>query len=422
MKRGKLTLALLAITLAFAGVSGSGWGADNSGEVPWVKPPSPIEQLTGGKVHTGDTITAQNVDLGAPYLLDSFVSDVKDGATITIAPTDPTSQILAEPIIKATIANADKADIAADGTVKTKDGKAWIGGFPAEFPKTAIEVMANSTYQYLDQNDNTGDELWINPEGKAYKNVTGAVGEYYMNGRTCTAPLGAVPGYEDEFRRDLIYDVAPYDVKGIAVLTVEYVDQSKLPDAWGYIPVLRRVQRFSSAQRYDSVDGSDLRAGDLNGFSDPLAFWNYRLIARKPMLFPISPGYPHPEKGAANLKFIKGKYLEGMKMEVRDVYIIETTPKDPSYIYSKKILEIDAGTYLSLGDFYDKQGKLWIAFEPFFTPYTCPCGGNAWPLAYIFRNFQTGSVTYNAVWQWGPDDPKTTIDKYTLHYISSQSR
>jgi hypothetical protein len=182
------------------------------------------------------------------------------------------------------------------------------------------------------------------------------------------------------------------------------------------------VQRFSSAQRYDSVDGSDLRAGDLNGFSDPLAFWNYRLIARKPMLFPISPGYPHPEKGAANLKFIKGKYLEGMKMEVRDVYIIETTPKDPNHIYSKKILEIDAGTYLSLGDFYDKQGKLWIAFEAVFTPDTSPCGAKARPLAYLFRNFQTGSVTCDTVWEWRQDDPKIAADKFTLHYISTQSR
>lgn len=420
MEHGKVSLVFLAIvTVAVTGVSKPCWAA--AGTVPWVKRPPTIEQLTGGKVHTGEKITAQNVNLVAPYLLQSFVRDVKNGASFTIAPYTPTTDILEGPRIKATIANAGKDKISANGTVTAKDGKPWTGGgFPVEFPKNGLEVMVNQIYQYADQGDNRGDELWINPAGETYKVVNNLVGEFNMNGRSCVKPFGIVPGHEGEIRRDLIYDLAPYDVRGIAVLTIEYVDQSKLPNSWGYIPVLRRVQRFSSKQRYDSVDGSDLRAGDLNGFSDPLSLWSFKILARKPMLFPMSPGYPQARAGV-HPKLVKGKYAPNMKMEVRDVYLIKAVPK-VDYIYSKKILEVDAGTYLSLGDFYDKQGKLWIAFEPFFEPTTDPCGPEARALAYIFRNFQTGSVTFIWITGWRFNDPAVHLDEFTLRYISTRGR
>lgn len=420
VERCKPALTLLAVALILTAFSKSTLAADN--EVPWVKKPPTIEQLTGGKVHTGEEITAKNVDLVQPYLLESYVRDIKDGGTITIVPTIPSRMLVPEPIIKATMANAGKAAISADGTIATKSGKPWLGGFPFAFPKTALEVMVDFQYDYHDQVFPKSDNFWIDPRGEMYKDTENVVEEYYMNGRACVKPYGFVPHYRNELMRTLVYDTAPYDLRGIAVLTIIYVDQSKLPDSWGYIPVLRRVQRFSSAQRYDSVDGSDLRAGDINTFSDPLGLWTFKLLARKPMLFPVEPAdFPLAIKNKG-LPLIKGKYIKGLKLQVRDCYLVEATPKDPSYIYSKKILLIDASTYIANGNFYDKQGKLWLGYYTIIAPYKDPCGNSFRAVAYPIHNYQTGSASLAAVYSYKSNSSDTKLEDFTLRNISTMGR
>lgn len=420
MQWQKVTLTVLAGILILTGVGATGWAADNN-EVPWVKPPPTIEQLTGGKVHTGEVINAQNVDLVRPYLLESFVRDVQDGWTFTIAPTTPSALLVPPSAVKATMENIGKATVDANGTVVTRDGKPWPGGFPAPYPKTAAEVLANSLYHVADQVHTLADEFWIDPQGHKYKDVKMEFDEFNLNGRTCNPPLHYVPGYNTELLRELAYDIAPYDVQGISILSIIYNDQTKLPDAWGYIPVLRRVQRFSSAQRYDSMDGSDFRVGDANAFSDPISFWNLKLIARKPMLYPLDPGYPRPKPGVG-IPLVKGKYPAGMTMQLRDVYLIEARPKDPDHIYSKKIIETDSAMWGSSGDFYDRQGKLWIGFHAIYSPHKDPCGNDVAAAAYIFHNYQTGSVTLNATYEYMLDDPNLTVDDFTLRRISTLSR
>ena len=62
---------------------------------------------------------------------------------------------------------------------------------------------------------------------------------------------------------------APFDARGILVMSYRYKDsekptaQTKNDDTWVYVPTLRRVRRISTAQRTDAVSGTDFTFDDL---------------------------------------------------------------------------------------------------------------------------------------------------------------
>ena len=413
---------VIAVLVASAAMIGPPRAGAADGDVPWVKPVPTIEELTGGKIKTGGQISAENVDAVKDLLTESWYRNIRDGAVLTINPTTPTKDLIMPPMLKATLDNQGKAAVSSNGTVTSKDGSAWIGGFPIIQPQTPIEVMANRLYQITDEVLDEYDNHWVNPAGETYKTIVGQVSQYSIDGRVCLNPMPIVPGFPGELYRSMIHDLDPYDVKGLSVLSVLYVDQDKLPDSWGYIPVLRRVQRFSSAQRYDSADGSDLRAGDLGGFSDPLGLWTFTLIARKPMLSNLSTTGPIPEKGK-DIPLIKGKYPAEAKAEVRDTWIIEGKPKDPGHIYSRKMLYVDAGTYLSVGDFFDRQNNLWLGWHTHYVRADCPCGNFPRPTLFRLYNYQTSSGSFYNLYRYDANIPKLlSIQDFTLKKISSQSR
>jgi hypothetical protein len=331
-------------------------------------------------------------------------------------------------MIRATKENLGRAQIGTDGTVLMADGKAWVGGFPAPEPKTGLEVMTNWRFKVADSDANDGKGYWINPEGETYKNPIVAFRVLNMTGRVCQEPKPYISGYEDQLTRELLLFQNPYDLKGVSVMSIIYVDQSKLPDSWGYVPVLRRVQRFSSGQRYDSVDGSDVRAGDANSFSDPLGLWEFKLIDRKPMLSVVTGG--DEQAGAVPMNqtvpLLLGKYPQGARLELRDTYVVEAIPKDPSHIYSKKILFIDAATWQSwAGQFYDRQGAMWTAPSFWFRRRETECGNYAALTLVLFRNYQTGSsVIYHVPFDIRNPTDSSLINPgmFTMKYLVSRGR
>ncbi|MGE0520676.1 MAG: DUF1329 domain-containing protein [Candidatus Binatia bacterium] len=413
---------LLAEAIAMFAVAVGCAAAAVDGDVPWTKSVPTIEEITSGKIKTGDQITAANLDAVRALLPESWIRNIEDGAVLTINPTTPTKNLLPPPQIQATLDNNGKASVGPDGTVTTKDGSAWVGGFPILQPQTALEVMANRTYFIPDEVIDEYDNYWVNPAGETYKTIVGQVSQFYIDGRVCLEPKPVVPGFPGELMRSLIHDLDPYDVRGLSVLSVLYVDQSKYPDAWGYIPVLRRVQRFSSAQRYDSVDGSDLRSGDLGGFSDPLGLWDFTLIDRKPMLVNLTSTNPIPEKGK-DIPLIKGKYPRDAKAELRDTWIIDAKPKDPAHIYSRKKLYVDAGTYLSVGDFFDRQDNLWLGWHTHFIREDSHCGNHARSTLFRLYNYQTNSGSFYNLYRWDFNKPNVlSIQDFTLKRITSRGR
>jgi len=415
----KVALLLLVIGLLVPQSSGA---ADDL--LPWEKAVPSVEEISDGRLHVGDKITKANMALVKDYLPKEMDRITADGAEWVIAKHTPSKRLLPPALIQATIKNAGSALVKADGSVYSKDGGPWVGGFPVMHPKTGVEVMANNLYADVDNSFEIATEFWVNPAGQAYKTVTAQRHLDFENGRLCVGPTPSY-GRTKVYKREVLYDTAPYDVRGIAVLTFTYQDQSKLPDTWGYIPVLRRVQRFSTGQRYDSLDGSDVRAGDVNIFSDPLGLWKFKLIARKPIFGTNSEVEPSPSGPGEAIPTIKGRYPIGTRIELRDTYVVEAIPKDPSHIYSKKLLYIDAATYqMFWGNYYDRQGKLWTIGNMARKRQDSPCGNFLRIAFFNYYNLQKQSSTnihfFHVGHSVGPKD--VNREMFTLQFISTQYR
>jgi hypothetical protein len=67
--------------------------------------------------------------------------------------------------------------------------------------------------------------------------------------------------------------LAPFDARGIIFLEYRYkaedgpLDQTRNSDMWVYVPDLRRTRRISTAQRTDSIQGTDFTMDDRRSFA-----------------------------------------------------------------------------------------------------------------------------------------------------------
>lgn len=360
---------------------------------PWVNPVPTIEELSDGKIMTGGRLTPSNFHLIKDRMPLGMQEITKKGSEYIIHPHTPSEELIIPALIEYTHKYAGQADIKADGSVYAKDGGAWYGGFPIMHPKTGLEVMSNWLYRDHDNLDEWGNSQWIDAEGKPYKELIPHLLFAMTASRVCINPQREDPAFPGELRREVLVFEAPYDLKGVSILNIFYQDQSRLPDAYAYVPVLRRVQRLSTAQRDDSLDGSDLRNVNLNLFNDPLGLWDFKLTAQKPMLSIISRENLEAPEGSKYVSRINGKYRDGQIAELRDTFVIEATPKGGAErIYSKMVLYIDAATYTTYwGDYYDSQGKLWVSGVHPRKRSESQCGNFAALTAVEYFNHQSGN-------------------------------
>ncbi|RLA43780.1 MAG: outer membrane lipoprotein-sorting protein [Gammaproteobacteria bacterium] len=347
----------------------------------------------------GDVINADNVEQYAEYLAPGWALRVSEGEEIHVFETTPWKQIMLPKWQELTEENRGKAKLIDEaGTLAYEDDGPWPGGVPFPEPETALEVMVNFQFHIeaddwsVPQNKPVAmSRLELHKGGKPIKQQLVSVSRTRMTSRAFFDPMPSIPGYEDELERTVTLFLSPYDVNGLATLSIIYRDQSKLPNAFAYVPVLRRVRRTPTNQRADSVGGTDLTIGDLQGFSDPLGMWDFKILGRRSMLAtmtraPAAAAPPDPTP------MVAGRFISPYaSAELRDTYIIEAIPKYDT-IYSKKILYLDAHTFRpTVTDFYDKQGKLLKSYHIYWSWDNWPN-----PRLVFIHNLQTRSVTTNS--------------------------
>ena len=347
----------------------------------------------------GTQIDAGNVEQYKAMLPTGTYVNVKAGEVLKVIPTTPLEQLVDPKWLELTEANRGKAKMLDEaGTWGLADGSFWPGGYPFPGTDDPREMMANFQYHLTPDDIDTipagghmGGFSLVNGDGKEYKRFIINLTQRRMTGRVWTPPLGAEPGYEDELYRTNTMFFEPYDSKGVISMNVIYRDQAALPDAYVYVPVLRRVRRLSSSQRADAIQGSDLTAGDVDTFADPLGMWDFRLLGTETLLVNQT-GSPPSEGMLDNSVQPVASYYPSpyTAVESRRVHIIEATPRY-STIYSKKVLYVDSQTYRpAVGEFYDRQGQLLKTYEmnwnvkEDFTPS---------PNWIVIKNQQTGNAS-----------------------------
>ncbi len=129
-----------------------------------------------------------------------------------------------------------------------------------------------------------------------------------------------------EDTKSLIYFQEPGDIRGTGFLSYEYESPQKDDDRWLYLPALKKVRRISGTSNNDYFMGTDFIYDDM--------------------------GKRRVDDDVHTL--LKLEDLGGQQC-----WVIESVPKDKSYLYSKKISWILKD---SLGEarieYYDRRGPL----------------------------------------------------------------
>jgi len=159
---------------------------------------------------------------------------------------------------------------------------------------------------------------------------------------------------------------APFDARGILVLTYRYktadgpLKQAKNDDTWVYVPDLRRVRRISSAQRTDSVQGTDFTMDDLRSFAGIPPQYEWKCLGEATVIAPMNAknlAYPYTDSynfGPYGFSYASDRW------EVRNAWIVRFDPRNEDHPYHHKDIYIDKETFEPLYSFaYDRKKELW---------------------------------------------------------------
>ncbi|MHB8481316.1 MAG: outer membrane lipoprotein-sorting protein [Nitrospiria bacterium] len=126
-------------------------------------------------------------------------------------------------------------------------------------------------------------------------------------------------------QRYFMYFHRPPDVRGMAFLVWAYPRRDD--DRWLYVPALNLVRRIAASDKYESFVGSDFSYEDVAG----------------------------REPGEDTHKLLREEKAGG-----RDVYVLESVPRDPGNAdFGRKLSWVDKTTWLPLKEeYYDRRGDL----------------------------------------------------------------
>ena len=330
----------------------------------------------GPTFQEGDVITFEKIDALRRYLPDEFWNNrdffFYEGMQLEVGPFfrdySPSDAYKA-----ATKKNAGTARIGPDGSLEN-----FASGQP--FPMDAIDclgdpqagakIMWNFDYSWEGAGGQTsfyysywdrGEELPLYYEGTA-KTV--------MLSHRVEPVYEATKGdiFRGEKRRNAFgVDVtAPFDARGIMLMSYRYKSadkpraDAKNDDTWVYVPTLRRVRRISSAQRTDSISGTDFTFDDLQSFAGIPPQYEWECLGEMDLLAPANTkvkAYPYDRDhnfGPYGLSFADDRW------EMRHAVKVRFTPKNADHPYHHKDIYIDKQTLNALYSFaYDQKEELW---------------------------------------------------------------
>ena len=357
-------LALLLVLSLSVSLAAPAWAQETEAED--AGPGMPFQE--------GDLISFDNISKLKDYLPPEFWENREyffyEGMEISIGPV-MRDYSPADAYKAATLKHAGKAKIGKDGGLHGYHGGQPFNeidckGDPDAGVKIAWNFVkrwsgdgADSTwsYTYWDR----GDQLPLYYKGKA-KMIS-------MAHRV--EPQYAATGgdlFKNERRNNVfgIEVLEPFDARGILLLTYRYKDadkgrdEAKNDDTWVYVPDLRRTRRISTAQRSDSVQGTDFTMDDLNSFAGIVPQYTWECIGEATVIAPQNTqhmAYPYNDDynfGPYGFSFSNDQW------EVREAWIIKFDPKNDDHPYHHKDLYIDKESMKPLYSFaYDRKEELW---------------------------------------------------------------
>ncbi len=130
----------------------------------------------------------------------------------------------------------------------------------------------------------------------------------------------------DNMEKKIMFFASPADVRNTSFMNWSYDEEGKDDDQWIYLPALKKVKRISSDSKSDYFMGSDFTYDDLGD--------------RQP--------------NADTHKLLREEEIDGEMC-----FVVESTPKEEEYMYSKTITWIIKDKWIGKKkDFYDEDEDL----------------------------------------------------------------
>jgi hypothetical protein len=321
--------------------------------------------LASAEPKAGDRFDASNMAEIKDLISPGVAWCVEHGMPITIAET---KSIPAPPeYLEATEKYSAQVKLSADG----RKLENYVAGQPfpkidPNDPQVAQKIMWNYEFKFLitddvDLRNFDADTGTINTGGKELTVERHFLLDHLRSmsyvGRLFVDPKPLYEPNDDGIRgKQALYPILePFDLKGVGLLSYRYLDPDRQDDTWLYLPSLRRVRRLSSSQRSDALFGQDTDVDSYYGYAGNPAWMDWKFLGEREML-----GVMHAQnfpvkwaEGSANFAFDD-------VWEKRKVWVLEGTPRNPQYAYSKRLLFVDQETYAVLySDISDRAGQLW---------------------------------------------------------------
>ncbi len=133
-------------------------------------------------------------------------------------------------------------------------------------------------------------------------------------------------------RKSVMFFEYPGDVRNTGFLTYDYDDPSKEDDKWLYLPAMKKTRRISgSSSKTQYFMGTDFTYDDM---------------------------------GKKNVDESQHQLLREEKLGEFDTWVLESVPKDPDEIYSRKVMWIRKDCLIAIkGEYYDRHNELHRVFE-----------------------------------------------------------
>jgi len=262
------------------------------------------------------------------------------------------------PFYEATLAHRGRARVGPDNQLL-----GWVSGLPFPQPRRGVELAWNLDRR-VTVSDNyffEGDFYLYNGPGRPERRYRWWYWVYRANGRVWPPPVPLDPinrgrPWREQIRwRSQFVMVSPFDVRGFAVIRTRYEGVDRWDDLFSYIPAIRRIRRMTGADVCDPMLGTDTIYDDFELFSQKITARMTFRMHRKRMLVPIyyceTPPAFDPKTG----------YRQHV-WNLREGWVLEIFPNDPEYLYSKRVVYLEAqrlngsGYYL---DTYDQRGRLY---------------------------------------------------------------
>jgi hypothetical protein len=318
---------------------------------------------TRADVNPGDVINKDNKDKVTDLVSPGVMWCIDHGMTMKIVPYQ---KIDWNPAYKeATEKYSGQVKLSADGrTIENHVGGLPFPNIDPNDPNVALKIMFNYEYkpfvtddQDLRNFDADTGTVSDKPLDVERHYILDHLRTLFYTGRLYIDPKPVLLPNSDGVRakQSLHPILEPFDLKGVGLTGIRYLDPDRQDDTWLYLPTLRRVRRLSSAQRSDALFGQDTDVDSYGGYAGQIPWFTWKFLGTKKIL-----GTFHAEKFPVEYCPGGADFVYCDNWEPREVWVVEGTAKQAQYAYGKRVLFIDKETYyIAYSDIYDKAGQLW---------------------------------------------------------------